>query len=213
MRVTELPKIYPPRPRGAIHPSTVGRYRGYLAQYKVNDIRVLIAIMADGEVAIQSRKREPVRSFRLDATFRREFAKLRTRKGAPYLLDGGIFRADFGRERRPIVLWDLLVDAGDYLLGSTYRERYDRLRKLAGNPSRLERITGYACGFVIAPELWLARNFTENFAARFEKTRAMDEVEGLVLKNPRGRLQWGIAEENNGDWNIRVRKANARHLI
>jgi hypothetical protein len=40
-----------------------------------------------------------------------------------------------------------------------------------------------------------------------------DELEGLMLKNPRGKLEWGTKEENNGRWQIRVRKNTGRHLF
>jgi hypothetical protein len=38
-------------------------------------------------------------------------------------------------------------------------------------------------------------------------------LEGLILKNPRAPLDWGVREENNGAWQIRVRKQSGRHVF
>jgi hypothetical protein len=214
IRVQSLPPIYPPRPWGAIPPESVSRYRGYIAQYKFNDIRLLISIGPDGVVSLQTRKRQPLKSFGIDERLCRQFARLRTKRGKLYLLDGGVLRSGFGPEqRKAVVLWDLLVYESQYLLGTTYEERYRLLSNLCVNPRKIEAATGHETALEVGPDLWLARNFTSDFTRRFEMTRKMDEIEGLVLKDPRGKLEWGAREENNGDWQIRVRKPSARHLM
>lgn len=214
IRVQSLPPIYPPRPWGSIPPETVSRYRGYLAQYKFNDIRLLISIDAKGAVSLLTRKRQPVRSFGVDERLRAQFGRLRTKRGKLYLLDGGVLRSGYGPDlRKPVVLWDLLVYESQYLIGSTYEERYRLLSNLCINPRKLETATGHETALEVGPDLWLARNFTGDYARRFQMTHRMEEVEGLVLKDPGGRLEWGAREENNGGWQIRVRKASARHLM
>lgn len=214
IQVQKIPPIFPPRPWGSIPPETVSKYRGYYAQYKYDDIRLLIEVGREGEVTLSTRKRQPLKSFAVDERLRRQFAGLRTKRGRLYLFDGGVLRTGYGPElRKPVILWDVLVYEDRYLLGSTYEERYHLLSNLCINPRKFETATGHQTAFEVGPDLWLARNFTGDFARRFESTRGMEEIEGLVLKDPAGRLEWGIREENNGSWQIRVRKASGRHLM
>jgi ATP-dependent DNA ligase len=213
-RVETFPQIYPPRPRGAIPPDTVGRYEGYLAQYKYDDIRLLIHVDRKGKLGLMTRKREPVKSFSVDRALEKQFARIRTRKGFLYLFDGGVLRTAYGPEaRHPLILWDVLVHEDQYLLGTKYADRYDLLYGLCGKPKRFESRTGREVALEIGPDLWLARNFRSMLPERFAIAKETSELEGLVLKNPNGVLEWGVTEENNGEWQIRVRKASKRHLM
>ena len=83
-------------PYGSKSPETVSRYRGYLAQYKYNDIRLLISVAGDGSISLTTRKRQPLKSFEVDESLRRQFSRLRTKRGKIYLLDGGVLRSAYG---------------------------------------------------------------------------------------------------------------------
>lgn len=214
MHVTQFPAIYPPRPLGAISPATLANYSGYVAQYKFNDIRILIQIDARGKASLLSRKREPLLSYELTRNARDSLAKLKLPRGSLHLLDGGLMRtSDFPGGVHPIVLWDVLMLKSEYLVGTTYAERYARLRAICGNPRARERESGARLALRVGPELWLCDSYSSDFASLFASTLEQDALEGLVMKDPNGKLEIGASEENNGAWQIRVRKTNARHVF
>jgi ATP-dependent DNA ligase len=206
--------IYPPRPLGSIAPGTVGHYRGYIAQYKYNDIRLLIHLLPGNGIRITNRHKGPLKSYRLSETMSASLRSLKLDPSAYHLLDGGLMRTPAAEDgERTIVLWDLLVEDGRYLLDSTYVERYRRLRRAAGNPRRRERETGHALALQIRPHLWLPEIFRDRFNDRFKSAQKVEQLEGLLLKNPSGRLEWGTREDNNGAWQIRARKTTGRHVF
>jgi ATP-dependent DNA ligase len=206
--------IFPPRPGGAINPSEVDRFGRFLAQYKYNDIRTLIHLLPGGEIKILSRKKEALRSYTLTALMKKSLRALKLKKDSYHVLDGGLMRSAFGLSReKSIVLWDILVHENQYLLLTTYAERYRLLETIAGCPRRSEHETGHQIGLEIRPHLWLAPLFRSHFSDHFKKAEQAEDLEGLVLKNPRGKLRWGSSEENNGEWQIRVRKTNGRYVF
>jgi hypothetical protein len=104
------------------------------------------------------------------------------------------------------VLWDILVWNNQYLVGTSYLKRYRLLSQVCGNPSRYESETGRSIALRVNSCVWLAPVFRNELRRRFDELTPLHEIEGLVLKNPSAKLQWGLREDNNGDWQIRVRK-------
>lgn len=214
IKIDHFPSIYPPRPASAIDPATISRYQGYIAQYKYDDIRLLSYIHPTGRVELLNRKREPILSYHLDSGMKRAFGKLNLTHGKHHLLDGGLLRGTVQAGRpRTIVLWDILIHDDQYLLGTSYCQRYNTLKGICGNPTLQEHESGEEVGLIIAPGLWLAPTFDDRLERRFELTKLADRLEGLMLKNPDGQLDWGVREENNGSWQIRVRKQSGRHVF
>lgn len=106
--------------------------------------------------------------------------------------------------RNTLVLFDILVHEGKYLLGTKMMDRYELLAKLCDSPRRLEKQSGLEIGLEIAPHLWLAPNFTGNLSTAYRRHVRPPLIEGLILKNPQGRLQPGTDEDNNGLWQVRI---------
>lgn len=208
----ELRPLFPPRPRGAINPAALPRYRGFYAQPKYNDIRTLIYFRPDSGIELFTRQREPHREYALTAGMSRSLGTLKLASGFYHVLDGGILRTPKKMPKgvdRPIILWDILVHESRYLVGTTYRERYALLKKVAGDPGRFETRTGHKLGLRIHGSLWMAPLYRSRFEERFTELARLEEIEGLVLKNPNGTLERAVRQENNGDWQIRVRKPTA----
>ncbi|MGZ3686798.1 MAG: hypothetical protein ACXWPM_12005 [Bdellovibrionota bacterium] len=202
----EFKPLYPPRPKFAVNPEELERFPGYLAQYKYNDIRVTIYRLPDGEVEILKRDLTGQRQFRLLEHQIQALRRLPLAKGAFHVLDGGILRPTQRDGSHPILLWDILVHDGTYLLGTRYETRYKLLAAICGNPASYETVSGRRLGLLVAPGLWLAPVFQEGLRHRFLTMIDRDEIEGLILKDPGGKLEPGYGVENNGSWQIRVRK-------
>jgi hypothetical protein len=203
--------LYPPRPGGAIRPDTIGRYRGFWAQYKYNDIRNLAYVFPDGDVKFFTRHREPHRLYQLTDAMRKAIRSLGLPLGAFHVLDGGLLYGKGASVRDRLIVWDALVLDGRYLIGTTFAERYRELAARLGNPVEPERETGWELALRVNSHVWLAPVFTESLAERYASRIHLTEIEGLVLKNPGARLERALREENNGTWQIRVRKPHANY--
>lgn len=211
LRFDEFRPIYPPRPELNINPATLGRYRGFIAQYKYNDFRALLYILPDGSISLLNRYRQLMRYVMSDA-MKKAIQAIRVKPGYFYVFDGGLMiRA--GKVRDRLILWDILVHENEYLVGTTYRDRYRLLFQIMGEPNRFERETGHKVALQVNRYVWIAHSFTDQFEERYRSAIVLDEIEGLVLKNPAGRLEQGIFEHNNGSWMIRVRKPSALYTF
>jgi ATP-dependent DNA ligase len=193
-------------------PSSLERFKGFVAQYKYDDIRTLFHFHRGGEISLLSRKLEPVKEYRLTSRMARAFQSLELDPSQIHVLDGGVMRHLRVHGQNPIVVWDILVHNGQYLLGTTYAERYQLLRELAGEPAEFESATGRKIGLTISNELWLAPIFTGNFRELFEKVSDLSPVEGLLLKNAHARLESGFKEVNNSRWQIKIRKPKKHYM-
>jgi hypothetical protein len=214
--IAEVPRIYPPRAKGLLNPTLLARpsmIKGLHAQLKLNDVRLLIHLHPDGNIELLTRQLEAPREYVLTDAMMGSLRALKLPKGVDHLLDGGVFRKGELRIRDRIVLWDILVFSGRYLLGSRYGDRYRFLRKCCGNPNRRETETGRGLGLRINANLWLIEEFTEHFSELYESYVDLDEVEGLMLKDPRGKLEWGLQPENNSSWQLRVRKPHPNYAF
>jgi ATP-dependent DNA ligase len=205
--------MYPPRPDGSTHPDTLSQYPGWWGQRKFNGTRTLVFFHEDGTIALWNRHKEQHRAFQMGNAMRDSLddLKRKCKKGKIYVFDGELMHSKTKNLKNRIILWDILVYESEYMIGSTYEERYNLLCKLLKNPSKHETITGKSLALEINNNIWLAEVFKEDLLARFKEALSSDEIEGLVLKNPSGKLDFGIKESNNGSWQIRVRKPNKNY--
>ncbi|OFZ79107.1 MAG: hypothetical protein A3K03_00390 [Bdellovibrionales bacterium RIFOXYD1_FULL_44_7] len=203
--------IFPPRPSNAINPAAVNQFPGFIGQYKYNDTRNLIYIFPDGHIELYNRHKERHLTYKPTKNMLQSIKSLNFPLCRFHVLDSGLMHNKTRNIKDRIILWDILVFNGKYLIGTTYNWRYELLRKLVGDPTEPEDETGHRIALRINRNLWLAPIFTENLDAKYKQLLHMDEIEGLVLKDPNGKLEWGIRPENNGSWQIRVRKPNPNY--
>jgi hypothetical protein len=96
---------------------------------------------------------------------------------------------------------DILVADGNYLIGSLFADRQAVLRHLF--PTTTQSIDGHY--YVIDEYTWLAHNYTSGFRALFASLSRADD-EGLVLKNPKARLELCLREDSNSAWQYKCRR-------
>lgn len=197
--------IFPPRPRkGWLHPTQIRRFPGYVAQPKYHGWRVLVYFFPDGSIRFFNRRGGPTR-YRIPPSMMRGLKSLSPDPRSFQVLDGELLHFMAAqRVRDTLVLFDLLVHKGSYLLGTAMMDRYELLASLCGKPKELEKDTGLEVGLRIRPHLWLAPNFTGNLGAAYKRHVRPPLIEGLILKNPKGRLQPGLSADNNGLWQLRI---------
>lgn len=206
---------FPPRPTASIPPTRIAEFDGWLAQRKFNGTRTMVFVDPDGEVVLRTRHREEHRAYAITDAMVESIKSLDLDRGKWHVLDGELLHSKTTRIKDRLVLFDVLVHAGRYLVGTTVEERLPMLRKITRDPTTHEDETGCRIALVAAPTLWVAETFSDQarYDALYEQAIGLDELEGLVLKNPGGRLSPGVSEQNNGEWIVRVRKPhkNYRH--
>lgn len=203
--------IYPPRPAGAIPPDNVTRYPGWIAQYKYNGTRNVIFVFPDGHIEMFGRKKEHNKAYITTDEMRAAFISLKLPKNKFHVFDGELMHSKTRGIKDRLILFDILVYNGEYLLGTRYINRYRLLENILGSPTEFETETGNKIAYRANKNIWLSKIYTKDLGARFQRLIHMDEVEGLILKDPNGILTYGLQEENNGAWMIRVRKPNKNY--
>lgn len=207
--------LYPPRPDTSITSDTLEKYPGWVAQRKWNGTRNLIYILPDGSYELYNRHKSPHKAYKITRSMDASIRELisRCKPGVFYVFDSELMDAKTKKLKDKIVLYDALVFDGEYLLGATYEHRYGLLKTLLGNPTAHEEDTGHRLALKFNQNLWLSEVFTitKDFKKLFDQALDKDEIEGLVLKDPRGKLDFGTRETNNGGWLIRVRKPHKNY--
>lgn len=144
---------------------------------------------------------------------------LRTRSGLNQstwsVFDGELLHSKTPNVKDRLVLFDVLVHNGSYLTKTTYQDRYQRLQNLLGGALIPESETGRELALRYNDCLWLAENHQyegpEDAMRLFKDKTDLDEIEGLVLKDPGGKLMPGVSERNNSSWLVRVRKEHKNY--
>ena len=202
--------MYPPRPDGSIPPDHLGQYPGWWAQRKFNGTRTVIFVSPEGEIHLRNRQQQPHKAYKLTGAMEAALQALGLPRGSWSVLDAELLHSKTRQVKDRMVLFDLLVLDGQYLTRTTYRERFPLLEGVCGNPTQHEDETGRRIALRVNENVWLAESFQprDGAAARalFDQLIDMDEIEGLVLKDPSAKLKPGVKESNNTEWLIRVRK-------
>lgn len=233
--VTDFPKysgkiMYPPRPKISIPPEKVGDYedRGYVAQLKYNGTRTLVEIGPGSEVKLWTRHKEPHKAYELSEALKADLLAIYKLGDTTktMVFDGELMHSKTKGLKDTLVLFDILVCDSDYLIGMPMLGRYSVLSDILGEPNEWETETGRKIAakcrvFELDEEdevverylerVWMAETFYYNFSDVYKSRVDMDEIEGLVLKNPRAPLDRGFSETNNQDWLIRCRKPNKNY--
>ena len=206
----EFRPIFPPHPAAKWKPEDLGAVSGYVAQYKYDDWRALTFIFPDGDIQFYGRNRARLARYRPPAGMIQALRSLKYERGKFQVLDGGLLHYKTERVKDTLVLWDVLVHNGEYLIGTTFAQRYRILEEMTGQPKHWIHLTAgelrIPVALQIAKYLWLAPVFTSNFVELYRNASQLPEVEGLVLKNPNAPLERALQRDGNAAWMLRARK-------
>jgi ATP-dependent DNA ligase len=202
----DLQIIYPPRPRGKMHPKDLGYYEKtgkWLAQRKFRGSRCMLHVSKNRQVTIANRHGSFFANFRLDKEMESEIiAGLSLDPNMEYWFDGELMNKDV-QATNEIILFDVL-QIGRYLINSpTQTERLNLLFDICNKPQK-KCISGIA--LEVTKKLWLAEVFTNDFENRFKEAIECRQLEGLVLRKKLSSLDNFGSKEYETDNLIRCRK-------
>ncbi len=204
MKYTSFRYIYPPRPKNPI-PSTELSFwdnGSLIAQPKLNGSNCLIFTNGEKHIAM-NRHNGRLTNFQLKDE---EIAALYKGTGGWTVLNGEYMNKSKMDESRAafnhkFVIFDILVDDGDYLVGKTFEERIALLDSMFGQEgSDKEYLYG------ISENIYRVKSYSSGFSMLYDRLTPIDMIEGLVMKRKNARLEIGNTEMNNVKSQIKCRK-------
>jgi hypothetical protein len=105
-----------------------------------------------------------------------------------------------------LILFDILVNDGDYLIGKTFEQRIQLLDEMfQKNDSEKEYL------YSISDNVYRVKSYENNFSMLFDKLTPIEMIEGLVMKRKNARLEIGNTEKNNTKSQIKARKSTKNY--
>lgn len=164
--------IFPPRAENCTTKDQAAEFlkMGWIPQIKYNDTRCLIKILPDYNIQLWNRHGERIKNYNCPDWILEQIKNLaETLQLNPnewHLLDGGLLDQKHRAIKDTIVIWDILVENSEHLIGTTYAHRY------ASVHTRISSLETYwysnphhdpiDFGIKISDNLLLARNYSEN---------------------------------------------------
>jgi hypothetical protein len=193
--------LFPPRPENKIPRDMLPFYekRGYWAQVKKNG--TCTVIFAKGrQVIFKTRHNDDHRMWSPTPEHVRFF------QGSD---NWNVYCAELLHSKTPHVknqlyIFDKIVDEGVHLVGTKFEERQLILQsQWVGELEKEHHQTR------VHDYISVAENLTGDFDKVFDEL--LPEDEGLVLKNPRGRLDACLKQNSNNGWQVKCRIAHKNY--
>jgi len=211
MMYKEFKYLYPPRPQFKIPPDNLDQYEGeFVAQPKYNGTACIVFTNGE-ELQVFNRHKLPLKH----SPFIQFRGLARDKQWVVYCgeyLNKGQKGEKGEIERDKFIIWDLLVYAGEYLIGKTIMERlkivdhdFPCISKI--NDKGLEIYDHLCCTDLEG--IYKAPLYGAGFDFLYEDLVKTPLYEGIVLKKVNAKLTYGFNEKNNSEWQLKCRKSNA----
>ena len=196
--------IYPPRPKNSIMSSELDFYenQGMTGQIKTNGSNCVLSTNGI-DCKIMNRHGQRLTNFRLTND---EIKSIYRGNGNWIAINCEYLNKNKSDEtRRPfnhkLIIFDILVYNGDYLVGKTFEERISLLDELY---DKVDSEKEYL--YKISENVYRVKSYDTGFKMLFDKYTPIDLVEGLVLKRKNAKLEISSGPENNWRSQIKCRK-------
>lgn len=200
--------IYPPRPKNAVPTTELDFWDNgmMIAQPKLNGSNAVI-FMNGKDVLFYNRHNQRMTNVQLGKD---ELLKLYSGEGW-MVINGEYLNKSKSDENgqvfnHKLVIFDILVHNGTYLLGTSFQDRVNLLDNLFGKKDSEKTYLHY-----VTENIYRVKSYTSNFKEMFEELIKIDMVEGLVMKRKSGKLEIGNTENNNTKSQIKFRKATKNY--
>ena len=208
MKYNSYRYLYPPRPQNAIPSTDLNYYDNgsFIGQPKLNGSNA--TIYTDGvKVIIMNRHGDRLTRFEINDE---EILSLYKGTGGWMVLNGEYMNKSKRDENsifnHKFVIFDILVNDGDYLIGKTFQQRVELLDEMF-HKNECEK--DYLCN--ISDNVYRVKSYENNFSMLFDTLTPIDMIEGLVLKRKNARLEMGNTELNNTKSQVKARKATLNY--
>lgn len=196
--------VWPPRPKNAIPPKDLNYYDNgsMIAQPKLNGSNA--TIYTNGvEIFTMNRHGDRLTRFEIKSE---EILSLYKGTGGWSAFNGEYMNKSKYDENKKLfnhkfVIFDILINDGDYLISKTVEQRIELLDKMFG---KIDSEKDYL--YSVSDNIYRVKSYENNFNMIYDKFIEVDMLEGLVLKRKNARLETSGSELNNTKMAIKCRK-------
>lgn len=196
--------LYPPRPEVKVRPESIIKFdnSSMLGQVKLNGSCCTIYLNGT-DYSIGNRHKGTIGNFKLKPV---EVNRLYDGSKGYRVVVGEYMNKSKKDENGKtwndkFVIFDILVNDGQHLVGSTYEQRLELLQEIYNTKPYNNYVDQ------ITDNVFLIKSFTGDFTKLYHDVVKVDMLEGLVLKLKKGKLENGVGEKNNTGWQVKVRKS------
>lgn len=211
MRYEGYTYLWPPRPKKAIPDNQLHFFekRGWVAQMKKNGTCTVVFVSPEGEITFKTRHNADHKMWKPTEKSTAIFKNLPGEGWYVFVVE--VLHNKTSQVKDTIYIFDILVNDGELLIGKTFLERMNMLKEIFGihdenNVVSLSNTSHY----VLNSNAWLARTIEGNFEqvmriANNQKPEVGAPLdEGIVLKNPKSKLDTPNKNRNNS-WQVKCR--------
>jgi len=200
---TEWSYLYPPRPESAVPHTTLDFYERtmqWVAQYKKNGTNTIIGISPDKKFIAMNRHNDNHKTWQLTDHIKKELAAIFS---GPYwyVICAEILHLKTPMIKDTIYIYDILVFESRFLYGSKFSERQKILDPILTTERETE--SHYVCDS--ENKIWYAKLINKDFKKIFWEIKDPAIDEGLVLKDPNGKLLKCDKPTSNSGWQAKCR--------
>lgn len=206
--------LYPPRPEQRINAASISLYDNlqWIVQPKYNGAAALAFLDGKNFCQVMNRHNQPLTNVKYDHV---DFRSIHRGSGwmvvcGEYLNknkrgeDGTLFNHRF-------IMYDILVYESQYLIGETTEDRLLLLEKLfpcqrslIDKNGKMEMYEHICCANIQG--VYKSPSYMAGFKDIYDELVKTELYEGLVIKRANAKLSVGFNENNNSDWQLKVRK-------
>lgn len=198
--------LWPARPIKAVSQSLLPFYQGqgWISQVKKNGTCTVLGISPEKEIYSFNRHAEPHKAWKASwkSPALKPFLNLPDRW---FVFEPELLHSKTKEIKDTLYLFEILVADSEFLLGTTWEERQQIISGLFPNIIKGEPGCGY--NLVEDSNLWLSTPVVGDFQQAFKNLRG-EENEGLVLKDPKARLEFCYTDTANSRWQVKCRKTS-----
>lgn len=213
MKYESYQYLYPPRPERAIPVEQLGFFekRGWVGQMKKNGTCTVLFVTPDKKVITKTRHDADHKMWSQNESRALEiFENLPGDNWYVFVIE--VLHNKTSLIKDTMYIFDIMVNDGELLVGSTFTERMDILKELFNvvdedNVVSLSNNSHY----ILNSNVWLARTITTGFkqimriANQQKPAEGAPLDEGIVLKDPNAKLNMPGRAKSNGGWQVKCR--------
>lgn len=201
--------LYPPRPANAIPHTNLQDWDNsvMLAQPKMNGSNCVI-FMNETQLFVMNRHAQRLTNFRIAKD---EIMQLH--RGSGWMVLNGEYlnksKVDETGQvfNHKLIIFDILVNESDYLIGSTFKERVELLDSLYSTNSSDKQYL-----FSVSPSVYRVKSYQSEFLDLFNSLTSRGSlVEGIVMKRKGAKLEIGNTSNNNSKSQVKCRVATKNY--
>lgn len=221
MKFDKYTYLWPPRPETKIMKSQLGFYakKKWVGQFKKNGTCTVLFVTPEKDIIVKTRHDSDHKAWKPTSGSTDAFKKMPG--DGWYVFVCEVLHSKTKLVKDTVYIFDILVNDGENLEGTTFIDRQEILKTLfeidKDLPEGVTRIHAKS-HYVITPKVWLARLITGKFKETMagiqeasDKVEGNSENEGLVLKNPNGKLRNLQKQKSNSGWQVKCRCATANY--